>query len=140
MSDLLDFSGGTALAATQVGWDTRVFIQKAPGYSDSTRVFINPFYRGLGQRVLKTEGCLSFPGIFKSILRFPSIDAWYMDVDGRSYRESLHGFNAHVFQHETDHLFGTLYIDYMNKEDRQDVEDQILWNDKRLRYISLMAQ
>ena len=34
-----------------------------------------------------------------------------MDETGKEVKETLKGFNAHVFQHEVDHLNGILFVD-----------------------------
>ena len=39
------------------------------------------------------------------------ITAEWDDEDGKHHSEPLHGWPARIFQHETDHLSGELYID-----------------------------
>ena len=39
------------------------------------------------------------------------IIARWQDEDGERHEERLHGWPARIFQHETDHLSGELYID-----------------------------
>ncbi len=58
------------------------------------------------------EGCLSIPGRRGDVLRWQDIDIAYTSpVTGRDTTESVKGFTAVIFQHETDHLDGVLYID-----------------------------
>ena len=58
------------------------------------------------------EGCLSIPGRRGDVLRWQDIDIAYTSpATGRDTTESVKGFTAVIFQHETDHLDGVLYID-----------------------------
>lgn len=43
--------------------------------------------------------------------RWLDITAEWDDEDGKHHSEQLHGWPARIFQHETDHLSGELYID-----------------------------
>ena len=65
------------------------------------------------------EGCLSFPDIFGSVKRYLKIDASWVEIeDGRLVRkrEIFEGVKAIMFQHESEHLDGILFIDYLKKE------------------------
>ena len=57
------------------------------------------------------EGCLSFDGYQAVRKRWLDITARWQDEDGKQHEEHLHGWPARIFQHETDHLSGELYID-----------------------------
>ena len=58
------------------------------------------------------EGCLSVPGRRGEVLRWQDIDIAYVSpATGRDTSETVKGFTAVIFQHETDHLDGVLYID-----------------------------
>jgi len=43
--------------------------------------------------------------------RWLDITARWTDENGKQHEERLHGWPARIFQHETDHLSGELYID-----------------------------
>lgn len=75
---------------------------------------------------LGPEGCLSVPGRRGEVLRSQEIVIEYADMAAvRSnaqetgsgnipmIRDTVHGFTAVIFQHETDHLDGTLYTDHL---------------------------
>lgn len=73
---------------------------------------INPAYTPAGDaRVSFYEGCLSFEGYQAVRSRWLDIDATWLDEKGESHTERLHGWPARIFQHETDHLSGEVYID-----------------------------
>ncbi|MBM6699700.1 peptide deformylase [Bifidobacterium pullorum subsp. saeculare] len=75
-------------------------------------VIINPKYTPVGEQTRSFfEGCLSFDGYQAVRRRWLDIDAEWDDEDGNHHKERLHGWPARIFQHETDHLSGELYID-----------------------------
>ncbi|MFF2554489.1 peptide deformylase [Nocardia sp. NPDC058058] len=72
---------------------------------------INPTYTADGDEIAFYEGCLSMPGYQAVVARPESIMATYQDLDGVQHTERLTGWAARIFQHETDHLHGIIYID-----------------------------
>lgn len=75
-------------------------------------VIINPEYEPVGEKTASFyEGCLSFEGYQAVRKRYLDIVARWHDEDGKRHEERLHGWPARIFQHETDHLSGELYID-----------------------------
>lgn len=57
------------------------------------------------------EGCLSIPGLRGYVERPRKIKVTYLDQDAKFCQLVLDGLLAIVFQHELDHLFGTLYLE-----------------------------
>ena len=75
-------------------------------------VIINPHYEPLGSRAASFyEGCLSLPGVEAVRRRWHDIHAVWQDEKGVRHEDDLHGWPARIFQHETDHLSGEIYID-----------------------------
>ncbi|MEK0279453.1 peptide deformylase [Bifidobacterium mongoliense] len=73
---------------------------------------INPVYEPVGVETRSFyEGCLSVPGFQAVRQRWLNITARWQDEKGHQHEERLHGWPARIFQHETDHLSGELYID-----------------------------
>jgi peptide deformylase len=73
---------------------------------------INPRYEPVGDATASFyEGCLSMPGFQAVRRRFLDITAFWQDEMGKQHEERLHGWPARIFQHETDHLSGEVYID-----------------------------
>lgn len=120
---------GVGLAAPQVGESLAlsvITIRPTPshkGRKKLDRVIINPNYVGIGIPEPHWEGCLSFgkdeATAFAQVPRFKKIKAEYIDEKGKEHNEELKGFEAHVFQHESDHLNGILFVDK--------VEDSTTW-------------
>jgi peptide deformylase len=57
------------------------------------------------------EGCLSFPEIFEEVIRPCKILVRFQDLDFNTHEEELDSIISWIFQHETDHLNGILFID-----------------------------
>ncbi|GAA6123001.1 peptide deformylase [Bifidobacterium psychraerophilum] len=73
---------------------------------------INPTYEPIGTQTRSFyEGCLSFDGYQAVRRRWLDITARWQDAQGKQHEEHLHGWPARIFQHETDHLSGEIYID-----------------------------
>jgi peptide deformylase len=114
---------GVGLAANQVGLQIACFV-----YDDQEehKGFVaNPVLSELEDEQLETEGCLSIPGPYHPTARALRVRLRGRDVDGNDV--DVHGERllARIFQHETDHLIGRLYIDHLDDEGRRDVMRQL---------------
>ncbi|WP_301859216.1 peptide deformylase [uncultured Megasphaera sp.] len=58
-----------------------------------------------------TEGCLSVPGYYGSVSRYHAIKVRALNRRGKTVIYNAEGFLARIFQHELDHLVGTLFIE-----------------------------
>lgn len=112
---------GVGLAAPQVGYSIAlsvIGIKPTPTRPDAQRfnsVIINPVYKGIGDTVEKWEGCISCgtgdDTLYAKVPRYTTIKATWLDERAMPHTETLNGFVAHVFQHETDHVNGVLFVD-----------------------------
>jgi len=120
MFDLMRAEEGAGLAAPQVGESLRIFITEArPDDGIPERVIINPVLSKMdGDLIPYDEGCLSLPDIRGMIRRPTFIAIDFMDMDGNMVHLESDAFPARVWQHEFDHLEGTLIIDRMTPIDR----------------------
>ena len=114
---VMDLEDGDGLAAPQVGESLRIFVT-CPLYGEPERVFINPRLETTGEIVGGDEGCLSLPDIRAEIMRPPSARITALDLDGSEFTLEMDGIWARVWQHEFDHLEGTMIIDRMRPLDR----------------------
>jgi peptide deformylase len=128
---------GVGLAANQIGVDLKVFVYDCPD-DEGTRhvgVVCNPVVEELpaAQRVLDDsgEGCLSVPTAYASLPRPDVAVVRGQDVDGKPIRVRGSGYFARCLQHETDHLYGYLYIDRLSKRDRKEALRQMAENTPR---------
>jgi peptide deformylase len=110
---------GVGLAGPQVGMSLRLFV-----FDDGDTgplVMVNPVLsQGAGDQA-EEEGCLSIPGPYHVTPRFGSIHCRGKDARGRDAEMAGEGLLARIFQHETDHLDGKLYIDRLDEEGRREV-------------------
>jgi peptide deformylase len=110
---------GVGLAAPQIGLSIRLFV-----YDDgreSKGVLANPAILAMDGEVLEDEGCLSVPGIYRETPRAERVRIRGRDLDGSPLELQGEGLLARIFQHETDHLNGTIYIDRLGEEARRGV-------------------
>jgi len=122
MIDTLRASSGVGLAAPQIGVPLRIAVIEMPG--EEVITLINPVVvKRKGERVL-TEGCLSVPGYQAEIKRSLTVKVRAQDRHGKEIRLKGEGLFAHVLEHETDHLNGTLYVDHLeNPAELYRIED-----------------
>jgi peptide deformylase len=71
--------------------------------------------------IVEEEGCLSIPGPYHETTRFRRIRCRGQDLKGRPLDLVGEGLLARIFQHETDHLEGMLYIDRLDDAGRKAV-------------------
>ncbi|WP_354642264.1 peptide deformylase [Kitasatospora camelliae] len=122
---------GVGLAANQIGVDAKVFVYDCPDDEGVRHIghVVNPVLEDLpsARRVLddSPEGCLSVPTAYMELARPDFAAVTGQDKDGNPVRVEGSGFFARCLQHETDHLYGYLYIDRLSKRDRKDALRQM---------------
>jgi len=109
-------ANGLGLAAPQVGVSKRIFIVDLSvlDLTESLRVFVNPEILETSGEVVLEEGCLSFPGIYQKISRPEFVKVRATDLDGNLFKMEASGMMARAILHESDHLKGKLFIDYLS--------------------------
>ncbi|GHA82041.1 MULTISPECIES: peptide deformylase [Streptomyces] len=122
---------GVGLAANQIGVDLKVFVYDCMD-DDGVRhvgVICNPVLEELApeQRHLddSNEGCLSVPTAYAALARPDYAVVRGQDAEGKPVKVRGDGYFARCLQHETDHLYGYLYIDRLSKRDRKDALKQM---------------
>ena len=104
---------GVGLAAPQVGLNVRLFVMNSTGKPEDDRIYVNPeLTEPLGEEEGE-EGCLSLPQITAKILRSQSMQMKARDLEGKPFTQLEEGYVARIWQHEVDHLNGTLLLDRM---------------------------
>lgn len=107
MIETMKKNNGMGLAAPQVGVAQRIIVVAT---EKEAKGFINPrILKKSKEKVVITEGCLSFPNLFLKIKRPREIEIEALDNNGRKIK--VGGLLARVLQHEIDHLDGILFID-----------------------------
>jgi peptide deformylase len=125
---------GVAIAAPQIGYPLRIFVvskrveaimneEKEIAFANSETsteekdegedmVFINPVIKKISkERRFVDEGCLSVRYLYGKVSRATKVKIEAYDENGKKFERGGTGLLAQIFQHETDHLDGILFID-----------------------------
>ena len=105
---------GVAIAAPQIGHSLRIFVvaQRASKLLTEDAVFINPEILRMGRKKEPlSEGCLSVRWKYGLVKRATSCTVKALNGEGNEFVMHGRGLLAQIFQHEVDHLNGTLFID-----------------------------
>jgi len=107
---------GVGLAAPQVGVLKRLFVMDCSSGKDKKQkvVLINPVIENEEGEQIGDEGCLSFPGVFLEIKRPQRLVVRAKDLDGSDMTLDVMDLEARCVSHETDHLDGELFINYLS--------------------------
>lgn len=135
MKEALDSQDdGVAIAAPQIGYSLRIFLvsrkvstimeeekdnkTKDENFSNEEKksnkdlVFINPVIKKISkEKMLVEEGCLSVRYLYGKVNRAIKVKVEAYDENGKKFERGGSGLLAQIFQHETDHLDGVLFID-----------------------------
>lgn len=104
---------GIGLAAPQVGVALRIFTVDVSLGRDLAEliVMVNPEFVEREGIQLEEEGCLSVPGFNATVVRPSRVIVRGLDRTGQAHQREGTGLLARAFQHEMDHLDGTLFVD-----------------------------
>ena len=122
IDDLIEtmrYYNGAGLAAPQVMDPQRIVVIEVhanPRYPYKPdiplTVLVNPEIEPLSDETFaNNEGCLSVPGLRGVTHRLVEIGVRALDRHGRLVEREVRGLSAVTFQHEVDHLNGTLFVD-----------------------------
>ena len=124
---------GVAIAAPQIGVSLSMFLVSPRAYeiiddqktkkgatkevpqSETPKplVFINPEIIKLSRKKVKVpEGCLSVRWLYGNTFRHEKATIRAQDAKGNFFTYGGSGLIAQIFQHETDHLKGILFVDH----------------------------
>jgi peptide deformylase len=112
---------GVAIAAPQIGVPLRIFVVSGDLLKQADKeytgpggplVFINPTVLKLSREKRDMEeGCLSVRWLYGKVRRSIKATVRAYNEKGEKIERGASGLLAQIFQHETDHLNGTLFID-----------------------------
>ncbi len=108
---------GVGLAANQVGVQRRLFVYDV---GEGAAAIINPRIVESSGEWAYEEGCLSVPGLSWTIVRPNHVHLVGLDLDGREVSIEASELEGRVFQHELDHLDGTLLLERLEPEQRRE--------------------
>jgi peptide deformylase len=119
MRKIMRAANGIGLSANQIGLNLNMFVAEVPDVDQGGTKFyaiFNPkIKKKSGETAVFEEGCLSIPGKWGYVPRSERVFLSGWDKNGKPVKIKAWGLLAHVFQHETDHLQGKLFIDRTKK-------------------------
>jgi peptide deformylase len=114
---------GIGIAANQIGVPLRVALV---GRRNGTFFeIVNPKIVERHGKMNLNEGCLSVPDVWEQVDRAEKIKVRYQDKKGEWHEEEAEGKLAHVFQHEIDHLDGTVYVMHLSPLKRSLIRERM---------------
>jgi peptide deformylase len=120
---------GVAIAAPQIGIPLRIFVVSGriigyikegleaevgarPKVEYKDEIYINPVITKYSkEKEYLEEGCLSIRYLYGKVKRSKKVTIEAYDENGKFFTRGSSGLMAQIFQHETDHLNGILFID-----------------------------
>ena len=124
MVEMMRQQNGVGLAAPQVGILSRFLVMMDPD-TETVYKMINPRIVSYSATTCTLEeGCLSVLGndnlpVFANVTRPESVVIAWTDEHGNDKMAEMSGLPGRIAQHETDHLDGKLFIDYLSPVRRE---------------------
>jgi len=121
MAETMYDAPGVGLAAPQIGVLQRLIVIDVAAKDEAPQLItaINPvIIQGEGE-VYEEEGCLSVPDFSANVRRYETVVVKGLSLDGQERLWQADGLLAIAFQHEIDHLEGTLFVDRLSPLKRE---------------------
>ncbi len=142
MLETMHAAQGVGLAAQQIGRALQLTVLDVRGATDRPSTFkregkevevatvmplvlINPEVTTTGEKVIGSEGCLSFPEIYGEIARPASVEVRALNEKWEKIQFSAGGLLSRAIQHELDHLNGILFIDRMLRAEKEELKPEL---------------
>ena len=118
MTNIMKKAPGVGLAANQIGILKQIItvhIQDKEKEIEKIYTLFNPrIVNASKELIVMEEGCLSLPKQFANIERPQSVTVSYLNESNKVIEEKKEGLEARILQHEIDHLYGKLFVDYLS--------------------------
>lgn len=132
MADTMYAAPGVGLAAPQVDVHKRIIIIDISATHDELKVFVNPKIIASAGVSDCEEGCLSVPGIFEKVSRAERITVRALDAQGKAFELEATGLLSVCIQHETDHLEGKVFVEYLSQLKQQRIRAKLKKRQQRV--------
>lgn len=121
MAETMYAAPGVGLAAPQIGVHQRVVVIDVSAKDEPPKliVAINPVIIHTEGESYEEEGCLSVPGYAANVRRHEMVVVKALNLEGEEFTCRAEGLLAVAFQHEIDHLDGTLFVDHLSTLKRE---------------------
>ncbi len=128
MFESMQAAKGVGLAAPQIGISRSIAVIDTTVSEEEQGqrlVLINPeVIRREGKQVSE-EGCLSVPGFAEPVRRSLRVTVRAQNVKGETFEVTGEGLLARALEHETDHLYGQLYLTHLSPLKRDLIKRRI---------------
>jgi len=107
---------GVGLAAPQIGFARKIAVIDVSNAENPAEkvVLINPRIVRVEGKQEGEEGCLSIPGFREQVKRGKRVTVSARNAKGEPFEMTGEDLLARAFLHETDHLYGKLYISHIS--------------------------
>jgi peptide deformylase len=118
---------GVGLAAPQIGISKKIAVIDCSNgeRAEEKLVLINPKILKVEGRQEGEEGCLSIPGFREQVRRGKRVTVRAKNAKGEEFEMTGEDLLARAFLHETDHLYGKLYITHISALKRDLIKRKI---------------
>lgn len=135
MRESMKRARGIGLSANQIGIGERFFIAQVPD-SQGRQKFYTVFNPEIIKKSKTTEtieeGCLSVPNAYGPTERNYEVTLIGYDQRGKKLKIKAWGLLARVFQHEVDHLDGTLFVDKAKRIETIPTSERLIEREKKI--------
>lgn len=118
MIEIMLNAPGVGLAANQIGILKQIITVNIPDEEKKISKIYTLFNPKITlfskKKMIMEEGCLSIPKQYADVERPEEIHIEYYNEKKEKVSEKKTGFESRVLQHEIDHLYGKLFIDYLS--------------------------
>jgi len=140
MEATMNAQDGVGIAAPQVNISKQLFLAQLPNPSNKYKfsslpltAFFNPQLEFIGnETVYLWEGCLSVPGLWGRVVRRKHMKITFLDENAKERKIRASGLISGILQHESDHVFGKLFVDRMSQTD---IQKYLSYQDELLQYF-----
>lgn len=111
-----------ALSAILIGIQYSIIVIKE---ADAYLPYINACLIKHSGKSTQTERSLYYEGISVDVERYEKVTVVYEDEEGMSHSRDLEGDAARTFQHHLDYCYGSTFVDRVNREMKQRIDDYL---------------
>lgn len=122
MADTMHAADGVGIAGPQVGMMRRLCVVDCYD-GEGVIELVNPEIISASGEQTGSEGCLSFPGKWGTVIRPMNVTVRAQDRNGNWFEISGEGLKARAFCHEIDHLNGVCFVDLAENVVDEDLEE-----------------
>lgn len=113
-----------ALSAIFIGIQYNIIVLKI---GDEYLPYMNSRIIKCSESSIKTEMSIYYDGLTADVDRFENITVIYEDINGNPLHKNMSGEIARIFQQQLDYCFGSTFVDRVDKETRERINDYLVY-------------